>query len=224
MKPMRGFGEAAVLASAVPAGIMASSSGSAIDTPIPRRTVRRDRCFLVMKCILVTTPRRLCLHSYPGSPLAGCPVRRMRRTLLLLRLGSLRLVRNRVIRGRALLELVTVDDPHDDRREAIVVFRAVAHDGADRRHIVIVDRATRRVGHQLLGDGLYKLVRVRRERVPKVHGPVDLRAVWQYARGVDGRPGDAIFRAPFAHRIEVLERETERVEYAVAGEAGGLVT
>src|SRR5882762_1704116 len=122
MKPMRGFGEAAVFASAVPAGIMASSSGRAIDTPIPRSTVRRDRCFLVMKCILN----------------------------LLLRLGSLRLVRNRVIRGRALLELVTVDDLHHYRREPIVVVRAVAHDRADRRHIVVIDRATRRVGYQLL--------------------------------------------------------------------------
>ena len=43
---MRGAGAAAVLANAVPAGIMASSSGSAIDTPSPRSTARRDRCFL----------------------------------------------------------------------------------------------------------------------------------------------------------------------------------
>ena len=42
-----GFTAAGVSAIAVPAGIMASSRGSAIDAPTPLRTVRRDRCFLV---------------------------------------------------------------------------------------------------------------------------------------------------------------------------------
>src|SRR5688572_26710673 len=38
---------AAVLASAVRAGTIASRKGSATVAPMPRRTVRRERCFLV---------------------------------------------------------------------------------------------------------------------------------------------------------------------------------
>src|SRR6187401_2144840 len=47
MKPTCGVGLAAVCASAVPAGIIASSSGRPIAAPSPRRTVRRVRCFFV---------------------------------------------------------------------------------------------------------------------------------------------------------------------------------
>ena len=48
MHPRRVFGVAAVCASAVPAGTIDSSSGSASVTPAPRRNVRRERCFFVM--------------------------------------------------------------------------------------------------------------------------------------------------------------------------------
>src|SRR3990167_920062 len=51
MNPSFGVGPAAVWASAVRAGIMASSSGSAIVAPTPRSTVRRDRCFFVMNIV-----------------------------------------------------------------------------------------------------------------------------------------------------------------------------
>ena len=49
MPQKRLFGSAAVLTSGVPAGIIESSSGSASVTPMPRRNVRRGRCFFVMK-------------------------------------------------------------------------------------------------------------------------------------------------------------------------------
>src|SRR5262245_59746070 len=45
MKPRRVVDAARVCANAVPAGIIASSNGSAIVAPAPLRTVRRDRCF-----------------------------------------------------------------------------------------------------------------------------------------------------------------------------------
>src|SRR5688572_3477409 len=51
---MRGFGAAAVCASAVIDGIMASSSGRPTATPAPRRKVRRERCFFVM---YIATPQ-----------------------------------------------------------------------------------------------------------------------------------------------------------------------
>src|SRR5262245_22074686 len=46
MKPTRGVTLAAVCARTVPAGIIASSSGSPSAAPRPRSTVRRGRCFL----------------------------------------------------------------------------------------------------------------------------------------------------------------------------------
>ena len=46
-----GFGLAAVCASAVAAGTIASSNGSASAAPAPRRTVRREIFFLVMNIV-----------------------------------------------------------------------------------------------------------------------------------------------------------------------------
>ena len=51
---MRIFGTAAVCASAVAAGIIASSSGSASVTPAPFSTVRRERCFRVRNMSLAS--------------------------------------------------------------------------------------------------------------------------------------------------------------------------
>jgi len=48
-KPSRIRGLAAVCASAVMAGTIASSSGSDSVTPAPRRNVRRGMCFLLTK-------------------------------------------------------------------------------------------------------------------------------------------------------------------------------
>ena len=48
MKPSRRTGFADVFAMAESAGTIESSSGSATVAPIPRRKVRRCRCFLVM--------------------------------------------------------------------------------------------------------------------------------------------------------------------------------
>ena len=47
-KPSRRTGLAAVLASGVAAGTIASSNGSAIVAPMPRRNVRRGMAFLVI--------------------------------------------------------------------------------------------------------------------------------------------------------------------------------
>src|SRR5665213_90716 len=48
MAAKRVGGIAAVLVRGVCAGIMESSRGSASATPVPRRTARRDKCFLLM--------------------------------------------------------------------------------------------------------------------------------------------------------------------------------
>jgi hypothetical protein len=48
MNAMRGLAFAAVFASAVLAGTIASSSGKAIAAPAPRSSVRREMCLRVM--------------------------------------------------------------------------------------------------------------------------------------------------------------------------------
>src|SRR3954469_8030260 len=71
----RGLGFAALCASTVPAGIIASSSGSAIVAPAPLRTVRRDSFFLKTniysppKLLVCCGLRRRCAAGI-GAPLA----------------------------------------------------------------------------------------------------------------------------------------------------------
>src|ERR1700693_3251565 len=62
MPAKRVFGFAAVLIRGVCAGTIESSSGSANATPAPRRTVRRDTCFLVTNILF---------RSYYYGPLEG---------------------------------------------------------------------------------------------------------------------------------------------------------
>src|SRR6187551_4077366 len=115
MKPRRGSGFAAVCASAVPAGIMASSSGSAMAAPAPCSTVLRERCFFVMYMACPLNPsywpvlldhgglqrRRLLLHGNPG-------------------LG----------------ELVAQHQVGHQRGEAVIVGRRTAHDVAHEGHVM----------------------------------------------------------------------------------------
>src|SRR5687768_8356928 len=64
MQLSRAVGFAAVWASAVEAGIIASSKGRAIMPPTPRSMVRRDRCFLVMNIGCLLNLPTLCLPGY----------------------------------------------------------------------------------------------------------------------------------------------------------------
>src|SRR5262245_19935792 len=80
-KHSRVAGAAAVCAQAVPAGIIASSNGKAIDAPAPFKTVRRDKCFRVRNMLrfsVLASPsllqRRLAL-AVLGLPLAECIAR-----------------------------------------------------------------------------------------------------------------------------------------------------
>ncbi len=58
---------AAVLAKTVRAGTIASIIGNAIVTPMPRRTARRDMCFLVMN-IGVSLPSFRCRFHRGDAP------------------------------------------------------------------------------------------------------------------------------------------------------------
>src|ERR1700733_2666750 len=109
------FGAAAVCARATAAGIIASSNGSATTAPTPRRTVRRDRCFLVRN--IMSNPLA---HSVRYGHLSHFHVRLP---------GALS--------GGHLFHLKcrTCDDSDQDRREAIVVSGRTAHDLSHRWHV-----------------------------------------------------------------------------------------
>src|SRR5215469_9525932 len=121
-------GAAAVSASAVPAGIIASRIGSATDAPTPRNTARRDTCFLVMNTLQLL-----------GRPCSSVKVRG---------LGGLQ-TRRAIAGTRNALrrELRTLDDSEHDRIEAILVAVRPVNDGADGRHVVEIERASERIGH-----------------------------------------------------------------------------
>ena len=93
-------------------------------------------------------------------------------------------------------------------------LRRVADDGADRRHVVVLDRPAERVGHQALGEAQKNRVRVLQQRRTQIRRTVDGRAVVHHARS--DRRHAAVLDAPLARRIEVLEREAERIDHPVA--------
>ena len=120
MKPRRGLDAATVCASAVPAGIMASSNGRAIVAPAPLRTVRRDRCFFV-KNITGLLRSRL-ISSLPalgrGCRLRACGTHRLK--------------------------------PRQGRwTETIVSAAACTDDAANGGHVAVVEASTERIGHQV---------------------------------------------------------------------------
>src|SRR6185503_413273 len=108
MNPSRVAGAAAVCANAVPAGIIASSSGSAIVAPAPFNTVRRDKCLRVRNIAAL-------LRSRPSLLQSGLPS----------------------VDGRPLPERIARDDAEHDGREAVVIVLGGSHDRAHRGHVAV---------------------------------------------------------------------------------------
>src|SRR3712207_4129873 len=121
MNPSFGIGAPAVWASAVRAGIIASSSGNATVAPRPRSTVRRDRCFLVTN-IVALLGNCSCLALPRASLAASIPHRRLR--------GDAAVV---VGRRRAEPERLALRQRNENRREAIVLARRFPNDAPDGR-------------------------------------------------------------------------------------------
>src|SRR5882672_7538519 len=205
MKPKRVAGLAAVCARAVPAGIMASSSGRAMAAPAPLSTVRRDKCLRVKN--MATIP-----FEYAYSLLL------QRRLLKALLLGLLREALD-----LAFAELVARDDAEHDGLEPVVVPGGVAHDRTDRGHVAVVELAAQRERQQVFGERLEELVRASRQRRAQLGGTVDLGAVRQHAARVDRRMRIRVVRAVLSDRAEVLEREAQRIHDAVARVARGVL-
>src|SRR5215831_17011163 len=113
--PRRAFGFATVLASTVPAGTIASSSGSANEAPAAFRNVRRCRCFRVRNM----GPRKVRTKKLE----VGTSQRALRTSYFQL------LTSNFLQKRRAF------NDAEHDRREAIVLRRSVACDLTHDRHV-----------------------------------------------------------------------------------------
>ena len=100
------------------------------------------------------------------------------------------------------------------RREPVILRPRVAHDRARRRTIVILHAASERVGHQLLGQRSDEQLGPAQERRFQAVHVVELAAIRQAARGIDGRA--CLDRSPPPDRVVVLEREAERIHHVVA--------
>src|SRR5438552_2179281 len=137
---------------------MESSSGSASDTPMPRRTVRRERCFLVMNIDV-----RLLFHS--GD--IGC--------------RGLRLFRSSHLERGALY------DAEDERGETVVAPGRLALNATHERHISIISYAADAVSQKIFGKSTDKCIGMIRNRLTQAGGAVQLHAVEHFAGGVDGK-------------------------------------
>src|ERR1700730_3449593 len=136
MKPIRGTGAAAVLATAVNAGTIASSSGSPKVAPTPRRNVRRGSASFVITIPILSFVRILRPHS------SSCHRRRSTRS--------------------PPLERHTVDDTSHQRFERVLARGGITHDRADVRLVRWLRAAAERVADQLRDHGAGELLIERR--------------------------------------------------------------
>src|SRR5215470_17255328 len=151
MAPNLALPVAAVCARAVPAGTIDSRNGSAIDTPTPRRNVRRDRCILLMN---ISALRELTTSKFS---VVSC-------NLLLL---------------HSHLERITRHHAKDQRRESVVVLRSTSNDGTNRRHVEVLYGPSQRIREQLLGDVGHERIGSREQSSAKIARPLDDGAVHQ---------------------------------------------
>src|SRR5690606_28290974 len=138
---------------AVAAGIIASSNGSERMTPRPRRTVRRERCFLVTNIAL--------------SPAGLSQVRGLNWSWLVCQWRTPH------------PEGIAERDPAHDGLEPVILFGRVAHDRANGRHVLVTNGASERKHHQLLGQRLDELLGTLEQRLAEIRRPVDFGAVGQ---------------------------------------------
>src|SRR4026209_1003217 len=164
MAPNRNGVLAAVCAWAVSAGTIASSMGSAIAAPkVPRRNVRRDRCFFVM--IMAAVPS---LRNADSAFQRLCDSAR----------GFCRFQPGPHLEWRAL------DDALDDGFETVIIGCRFLDNAANDEHIRWLDASTQGVGHQPLGENSGERFRPAEDRISQRDRSVDLRAVGEHATGV----------------------------------------
>src|SRR5882724_9055893 len=198
------FAAAASRPKAVAAGVMASRNGSPIATPSPFKTARLGTCFLVRNIPVLLSRTRDGLKAVPydwrtRDGLKAVPYEWRTRNSLkavpyqcggrdgvnAVRSDDPRASRRVGRLARARLERRAVDDPDHEGREAKIRRRRLPDNRPHRRHVVVLDPASERIGHQVFGEGLQDDVLMRQERRAQPRWTVDLRPVVHHAGGVD---------------------------------------
>jgi hypothetical protein len=103
------------------------------------------------------------------------------------------------------------------RRETMVVARGFFLDFAHRSHIGNFQHPSGAIRKQILGERAEERIGVVQQRPAKAGRAVKFCPIEHLSPRVDGKPG--IVDPPRAHRIEILEREPDRVHHLVAGSA-----
>ena len=119
------------------------------------------------------------------------------------------------------LKWIALHNALDERRKTIVVLGGIPGDGANRRHVVVLERAAGRVGQQFFGHGADEHVRSAQQRISQTRRTVELGAVHKLSGGVDRLA--AVGGAPGPDQIEVVERESDRIHDFVARRAGWIL-
>src|SRR5207244_6381978 len=99
--------------------------------------------------------------------------------------------------------------------------RRFAPDLSNGREVVVIQPATEGVREQFLDDRIDELLAAAQQERPQPLGAFEWRTAKERGRRVDGCPRLAL-RAPLADRVEVLERESERVHRRMTCRAGGI--
>ena len=108
-------------------------------------------------------------------------------------------------------------DAQNQRREPVIVAGRVPDDAAHDGHVVVAEPAAERVHQQLARQRPHEHLGLPQDRLPQRDDTVDLGAIDKLSRRVDRRP--FVSRAPGADRVEILERQSQRIHQLVAARA-----
>src|SRR5687768_16806911 len=180
---------------------MESSTGRAIAAPTPRRNVRRGKVLLV---IIMTRKPSSILVAGPQPPLHAARLR-----------GPI------APRRSPHCEWCAFHNGDNQRRHPIVVECRLPRDRAHGGIVVILNAATQRIGHQLLGYGPNKIFTVlRHHQLRETGGPAELATIRKLAARVDTNA--RIFVAPLPDAVVILEREPNWIHARVARRTDGV--
>ena len=110
--------------------------------------------------------------------------------------------------------------PHhllDEGGEPVILVCRRRCYSANGGHVVVLDPAAERVGQQVFGEAPGERLRAPEQRGPQVAGAFERRAVVEFAERLDRRA--RVADPPRSRHVEVLEREPDGVDEAVAGNA-----
>src|SRR5207247_7608827 len=92
-------------------------------------------------------------------------------------------------------------DFQNNRREAVIVLRCLAHYGSYHRHVVVLYSAAQRIGKKLFRDGAHELRGITQQALPQADHAVDLAAVDKLACRIEFLSG--FFRTPLSNPVQL---------------------